>query len=118
MLRQALQGLCPKCEDGPLFAGVLKLRDQCPNCGLDYTNHDIGDGPIFFVMTILCFTIVPAAVLVEFSYRPSIWTHIILWSVLSIVGSLAMLRPLRAFFLAQKYRHRPEETGGAEGDNM
>lgn len=30
----ALRLRCPRCHDGKLFAGVLKMNDRCPHCGL------------------------------------------------------------------------------------
>ena len=27
---------CPRCGQGPLLRGFLKLRDACPSCGLNY----------------------------------------------------------------------------------
>lgn len=30
----ALRLRCPRCHDGKLFAGLLKMHDHCPTCGL------------------------------------------------------------------------------------
>ncbi len=95
---------CPVCSQGELFAGYLKIADRCNICNADFSQHDCGDGPIFFVMTILCFTIVPLAVAIEFIFSPSILVHIILWPVICLVFSLFLLRKLRGLFTALKFK--------------
>ncbi len=33
-LRAALRGRCPRCRDGKIFAGILKMNERCPSCAL------------------------------------------------------------------------------------
>lgn len=33
-IRSALQLKCPRCHEGKLFTGLLKMNDICPKCGL------------------------------------------------------------------------------------
>ncbi len=33
-LSAAIRGRCPRCRDGKIFAGVLKMNERCPSCGL------------------------------------------------------------------------------------
>jgi uncharacterized protein (DUF983 family) len=42
---------CPRCGEGKLFQGFLKLAPKCDRCGLDYSFADPADGPAFFVMS-------------------------------------------------------------------
>ncbi len=30
----ALRGRCPRCRHGKIFAGILKMNERCPSCGL------------------------------------------------------------------------------------
>jgi hypothetical protein len=50
-LRAGLLCRCPRCGEGKLFAGFLRLAKRCDRCGLDYGFADPADGPAFFVMT-------------------------------------------------------------------
>ena len=43
--KEALLGLCPRCGQGKLFDGYIKLKSRCPSCDLDYAMFDAGDGP-------------------------------------------------------------------------
>jgi uncharacterized protein (DUF983 family) len=33
-LRAILKGTCPRCRAGSVFAGVLRMNERCPSCGL------------------------------------------------------------------------------------
>ncbi len=102
-------GKCPRCGRGHLFDGFLSLRARCEECGLDYRFADSADGPAFFIMSIVGFIVVGLALGVEFAFEPPIWLHMVLWSALAIVLSLAMARPVKGLMIALQYTHRAEE---------
>ena len=100
---------CPRCGEGRLFAGFLKLAPRCPACGLDYGFIDAGDGPAQFVILIVGFVIAGAALLVEIRFSPPIWVHVIVWGPLVLGLCLGMLRPLKGVLVALQYHHRAAE---------
>jgi uncharacterized protein (DUF983 family) len=104
-----LAGRCPRCGKGKLFKGFLSLSPRCEVCGLDFAFADSGDGPAFFVMSIVGILVVGLALVVEFAYEPPIWLHLVVWSTLAIVLSLALSRPAKGLMIALQYRHRAEE---------
>jgi uncharacterized protein (DUF983 family) len=104
-----LKGLCPRCGKGHLFNGFLAVRPKCEVCGLDFTFADSGDGPAFFVMSIVGIVVIALALWVEFAFSPPIWLHLVMWSALSIVMSLALVRPLKGVLVALQYHHKAEE---------
>ncbi|WP_230530600.1 DUF983 domain-containing protein [Microvirga roseola] len=104
-----LKGLCPRCGKGYLFKGFLSVRPSCEVCGLDFAFADSGDGPAFFVMSIVGIVVVALALWVEFAYEPPIWLHLVLWSALSIVLSLLLVRPSKGVLVALQYHHKAEE---------
>jgi uncharacterized protein (DUF983 family) len=106
VLRAALTCRCPRCGEGPLFAGLLAVRPACPVCGLDLSGQDAGDGPAVFVIFFLGLIVVGLAGWVELRFAPSIWVHMALWTPLIVGGAIAMLRPLKAALIALQYRHR------------
>ena len=108
-LAAGLYGRCPRCGRGKLFDGFLALRWACDNCGLDYGFADTGDGPAVFIMLIVGFIVVGAALAVEILFRPPYWVHAALWLPLAVMLALAMLRPSKALLLALQYRHKAEE---------
>jgi uncharacterized protein (DUF983 family) len=105
----ALSAFCPHCGEGRLFKGYLTLASRCSSCGLDYDFADAGDGPAVFVMMLIGFVIVGAALIVEFRYRPPLWLHLLLWIPLATGAALAVLRPMKALMIALQSRNRAAE---------
>jgi uncharacterized protein (DUF983 family) len=104
-VRAALACRCPRCGRGPLFRGLLTVRAACGVCGLGLSAQDAGDGPAVFVIFFLGLVVVALAAIVEIEFSPPIWVHLVLWTPLIIVGSIAMLRPFKAGLIALQYRH-------------
>ena len=104
--RAGLGARCPACGNAPLFAGFLKVQEHCPNCGLDLRAQDSGDGPVALIILLVGFIIVGAALITEINYGWPIWLHLVVWLPLSVIGCLAMMRPLKAILIALQYHHR------------
>src|SRR3954464_9478288 len=41
---------CPRCGEGALYSGFLKVAPRCESCDLDLKFADSGDGPAVFVI--------------------------------------------------------------------
>ncbi|SOC35198.1 uncharacterized protein SAMN05892877_101234 [Rhizobium subbaraonis] len=106
-----LCGHCPRCGQGKLFDGYLKLKPRCAACGLDYAFAEAGDGPVVFVLLIVGFLVVGAALWMEVSFSPPMWLHFLLWIPLAIGLGLALTRMLKGVLVALQYRNnaRPGE---------
>jgi uncharacterized protein (DUF983 family) len=103
-----MRGRCPRCGEGRLFDGFLGIQPRCQNCGLDFSFADSGDGPAVFIMMIVGFIVVGLALVVEFTFAPPYWVHVVLWVPLVLGLSIGLLRPLKGFLIAQQYKHRAE----------
>src|SRR6478752_4906031 len=84
-----LAGRCPRCGQGRLFDGVLKLAPRCRACGLDIV--DPGDGAAMFVILVGNIIILAGALIVEFSFNPPVWVHILLWPPISLLYCVVAL---------------------------
>lgn len=104
-----LRGRCPRCGQGRLFAGFLRLRPACDHCGLDFAFMDSGDGPAFFIMSAVGLVVVGLALWVEFTYEPPFWVHALLWVPLTLILSAVLMRPAKGLMVALQYHHRAEE---------
>ena len=104
-----LAGRCPRCHKGKLFSGFLNLRKQCPECGLDYSFADAGDGPAVFVIMIAGAIVVGCALIVEIKYQPPFWLHAALWLPLILATTLLPLRSMKALLIALQYHHAAAE---------
>lgn len=108
-LSAGLRCRCPRCGRGRLFDGYLTTAPACEACGLDYKFIDAGDGPAVFVILIVGFLVVGAALVVEVKVRPPIWVHMSLWLPLILILSLGLLRPLKATLIALQYANKARE---------
>ena len=105
LLKIALRCRCPRCGEGPLLRGLLKIRDACPACGLDYGFADPADGPAFFAMSIVGIVGTAAFMAFEFSVRPPVWVHFVVTLPLLSLACIALLRPLKAWLVAEQWKH-------------
>lgn len=97
---------CPRCGQGKLYDGFLKVADSCGVCGLKLAHEDAGDGPAVFIILIYGFVMAGLATWVELSYEPPFWVHAIIFGPLIIVGSILLLRPFKGVMIALQYKHR------------
>lgn len=108
-LKASIQGLCPRCGQGPLFSGYLTIAKSCPHCGLDYSIFDVGDGATVFVILIAGFIVCGAALVVEVKYSPPYWVHAAIWLPLIAILVLGGLRLVKATLMVLQYKHRAGE---------
>ena len=101
---------CPRCSQGRLFAGFLKLQPRCERCGLDYGFADSGDGPAVFVMFLAGAIVVGAALVTEILFQPPYWVHAALWLPLILLVTLGPLRPMKGLMIALQYHHKAAES--------
>ena len=109
-----LKARCPRCGEGRLFDGFLKLAPRCSACGLDFGFADSADGPAVFAILIVGFVVAGAALLTEIAYTPPIWLHFVLWMPLALVLSLGAMRLLKGVLIALQHHHQAKE--GRLGD--
>lgn len=108
-MRAGLLCKCPRCGAGKLYTGLLTIRDKCPACGLDYGAFDSGDGPAVFIILFLGLLVVGLALMVEVTFTPPLWLHMVIWTPVVIGGSLLLLRPAKALMIAAQYHFNARE---------
>lgn len=104
-----LKSACPRCGEGHLFSGYLKVARRCESCGLDYDFADSGDGPAVFIILIAGAIVVLLWAVVDAIFHPPVIVHLILWIPVTIVLCLAMLRPFKATMIALQYANGARE---------
>ena len=100
---------CPRCGQDQLFSGDLTVEPHCEVCGLDFAFIGSGDGPAVFVILIVGFVLIGAALLTEIVHQPPLWQHGVIWLPLTLVLCLGMVRPLEGILIALQYHHKAEE---------
>lgn len=101
-----LRGLmcrCPDCGTGRLFEGFLRVRATCPNCSAELHHHRADDAPPYFTMVIVGHLVVGAVLWAEIVYSPPVWLHMVIWLPLTLVVSLALLRPIKGMIVGAQW---------------
>jgi len=111
---------CPRCGEGKLFRGFLKLNETCPNCDQSLAFADPADGPAFFVMTGIGVLVIAVWTWWTLSFAPPIWLQFATVFPALILGCLGCLRPVKAWLVAEQFIHKAEEakiaSPGAHGE--
>jgi uncharacterized protein (DUF983 family) len=105
----ALRGLCPRCGNRTLFAGLATFAPRCRACGLDYASFNVGDGPAAFLIFIVGGIVVALAIALELGVEPPWWVHVLLWVPLTAILTVGLLRIGKGLLLALEYKHRARE---------
>lgn len=102
-LEAGLKCACPRCGEGRLFSGFLKLAPACERCGLDYGFADPADGPAFFVMSGVAIVVTGGWAIWAVVAQPAIWLQFAVAIPAMLIGCLATLRPVKAWIVAEQY---------------
>jgi uncharacterized protein (DUF983 family) len=105
----ALFGLCPRCGGRTLFAGVAKFAPCCPECGLDFSAFNVGDGPAAFLTLIIGALITALAIGLELAAHPPFWVHIVLWVPITTLAVIWGLRTGKAALLGAEFKRQAGE---------
>ncbi|MCG8443693.1 MAG: DUF983 domain-containing protein [Caulobacterales bacterium] len=108
-LSAGLRSRCPRCGEGALFDGYLRLASACGACELDYGPADSGDGPAVFVMFLVGAVVVPIALGMELAGLP-LWLTFGVTLPLAAGLTLALLRPFKSTLIALQYHHKAAEA--------
>lgn len=100
---------CPRCGEGRLFGGYLKVAPACLACSLDFKFADSGDGPAIFVIFLVAPVIIILALVVGAVFNPPPYVHLILWIPATLLLSLALLPPFKGVLVALQYRYDARE---------
>jgi uncharacterized protein (DUF983 family) len=108
-LRAGLHCRCPRCGEGKLFQGFLKLNDNCPVCRQSFAFADPADGPAFFVMTGIGILVIAVWTYWVLAMTPPIWLQFAVVFPALLIGCLGCLRPVKAWLVAEQFIHKAEE---------
>ncbi|HWK36903.1 DUF983 domain-containing protein [Sphingomonas sp.] len=105
----SLKGLCPRCGASTLFEGPVKFAPRCRGCGLDFSTFNVGDGPAAFITLGIGAVVVILALATDFTIRPPLWVHMLLWIPLTLAGVVGALRVAKGALIASEYRNAARE---------
>ncbi|MEI4263249.1 DUF983 domain-containing protein [Roseovarius sp. D0-M9] len=105
-LRKGFRCKCPNCGSGPLLKSYLKVRDTCPVCREDLSQHRADDGPAYLTILIVGHIMAPALHIAFVQFRPEPMVLFTVFAVGCIGLSLYLLPRLKGAVVAFQWaRH-------------
>lgn len=111
-IKRGLLGKCPHCGEGKLFASFIKTVDTCEVCSEEMYHHRADDLPAYLVVVLVGHIVVGAFMGVEATSTLSTWQHLAIWVPLTIILSLAMLRPIKGGVVGMQWALYMHGFGG------
>lgn len=94
---------CPRCGQGKLFRGYLRVAEECNACGLDLTPQRADDGPAYVVILLVAHLVAfaLAPLFGVMGDRPALVALVL--GLAAILLSLALLPPVKGMFVALQW---------------
>jgi uncharacterized protein (DUF983 family) len=106
-IRRGWRGRCPRCGEGALFRGFLKMQSVCPVCALGLEPYRADDAPAYFTIFAVGHIVVPLVLALErYGNEPPLWFHAALWLPLSVLLALLLLPRIKGAVIALLWAHR------------
>ncbi|WP_443029294.1 DUF983 domain-containing protein [Sphingomonas sp. TDK1] len=108
-IASGLYGCCPRCGAKTLFRSFTAFADRCSACGLQFSDFNVGDGPVVFLTLGIGAMVTILALWVEFGLSPPFWAHLLLWPPVTLALVVGSLRVAKGLLLALEFRNRARE---------
>lgn len=102
-LGRGFRGRCPECGVGALFEGYLTVRPSCSACGEAFHHHRADDLPPYLTILVVGHVVVSGLLITERVYAPEPWIQMAIWLPVTLLLSLALLRPLKGGVVALQW---------------
>ena len=86
---------CPRCGQGRLLKGYLKVADTCPVCKLNYSHHRADDGPVYLTILLVGHLMAPLLHFTFVQWRPDPLVLFTIFAVGCVALSLYLLPRLK-----------------------
>ena len=93
---------CPRCKNGNVFSGLIKLKDYCSSCNIKLNSDKIGDGASWVTTSFVCFVLIPILFFFEINIGISLKIYVFVVFPFLVLLSIILLRISR-YLLLKKY---------------
>ena len=112
-IRHGFRRRCPRCGEGQLFEGYLKVADRCPVCRQELFHHRADDGPAYLTILVVGHLMAPLFHVVYSQFRPEPLVMATLFTIGCVGLSLYLLPRLKGVVVGIQWSKRMHGFGGA-----
>ena len=94
---------CPRCKNGNVFSGLIKLKDYCSCCNIKLNSDKIGDGASWITTSFVCFVLIPILFFFEINIGISVKIYVFVVFPFLVLLSIILLRISRYLLLKRYY---------------
>tara|TARA_R100001163_G_scaffold59704_1_gene48585 strand:+ start:522 stop:953 length:432 start_codon:yes stop_codon:yes gene_type:complete len=105
------KGRCPRCGEGRLFSGFLKVAQGCGFCGLRYDFENAGDGAVPFLILIIGAIGVGLGAWVLLAFDTAVWVPILVTVPVVILLTLILMPRAKGLLIALQYVNQASDSG-------
>ncbi len=113
MLRGAA-GKCPRCGEGKLFSGYLKVTDECPVCHLNLSRHRADDAPPYITIVLVGHILVGLMLHLQIVWHIPPYAYLATLVPLAIILPLLLLPPIKGAIVGLQWANRMHGFGEDE----
>lgn len=107
-----IQCRCPACGTGQLYESYLKVAPVCAACGEELHHQRADDAPPYFTMFIVGHIVIGGLLVMEQTWAPATWVHLVIWLPLTVFLSLWLLPKVKGGLIGLQWALRMHGFGG------
>lgn len=112
-LRRGFLRRCPRCGQGHLFDGYLKVVETCPSCGEDLTPQRADDGPAYLTILVVGHVLGVLMHVLWVWFRPEPLVLATILTVAAVAMALWLLPRFKGAIIAFQWARRMHGFGDA-----
>ena len=105
-MSRAILGKCPRCGEGKLFRGYLKVTDECPVCQLDLSCHRADDAPPYITIVIVGHILVGLMLHLQMFWRIPPYAYLATLVPLAVILPLVLLPFIKGAIVGLQWANR------------
>lgn len=112
---RGVRGRCPRCGEGRLIAGFLRVVPACAACGTAFHHHRADDLPPYLTIVVVGHLVVAGLLATERAWAPPMWVEAAIWLPATLLLCLLLLPPIKGGVVALQWALRLGGFGRPEG---
>lgn len=105
-ITNGIKGKCPNCGEGKLYQGFISVNAQCDHCGEELHHHQADDLPPYLNIFLVGHIMVALGMFSMTYEWFGLWETTIGFSLLALILSLALIRPIKGAVVGLQWAHR------------